>query len=1169
MRDIDNSVLNHDLAVQLTPIDHARFMDYLHATALSVIARFNSSGSLADIDRAISILRIVIDGTPNGHHYWSERLNNLAESLMSRFERTEDVADLSETISAQQKVVHMTHDSNVHMPALLVKLGFSFRRRFQCTGDVRDISEAISVRRAAVHLTPEYHPHMPTRLNNLALSFQQRFESTGDIADISEAITGLQKAVLLTPEGHPNLPMLLISVSLAYQARYDSTEDLADVSEAISAQQKAIYLTPQGHPDLPIRLDNLGNSFQARFTYAGNLTDISNSITVRQKAVSLTPKGHSDIPMLLTHLGISFTCRFGRTGDPTDISKAISYHQKVIHLTPEGHAEMHGRLSNLGNAFSRRYEHTADLADISEAISAHQKSVHLIPKGHAKSPGVLNNLGNSLTCRFRRTGDLNDISEAISYLQEAVVLTPEGHVEMSTWLDNLATAFSYRFKHTGDVNDISEAISGYQKAVHLTPEGRANRRTYLGNLGLSFLIRYRHTGDIPDIFAAISTQQTAVDLTPEGHADMPTSLNNLGRSLLRRFESTDDPTDVSKAIAAHKKAVDLTPEGHANMPALLTNLGDSVLHRFKQTGDLTDVHTAISNYRLAASCSSGPPSERLHAAQNWATCSKAFDSSQTLDAYSLAIQLVSQVAGLEQTIQKRHMSLAEISDISTAAAATAFACGRYEMALEWLEQGRCLVWNQLNDLRNPLDDLRAHDPRMANELMRISKALEISGSRTDPPSLGEGKSMVQKISLQQAASTHVKLAQERDQLLTRIRSIPKFNAFLRPPQAANLLQHLPTTGPVIVINVHEDRCDALALLSGNDAPLHIPLENLTYKQADGLRIKLRSYISSLDVRAREVSNRAGMPYSVNRRAGSVMQDVLGELWECVVQPILNSLGFSHPASDLPRVWWCATGPLAFLPIHAAGKYGLHDKMPGLCVSDFMISSYTPTVATLIERVKKDQNTDLKNSKKVLMISQPNTPNLPPIPGTTTEIEVIRERLSKVNIPFLCLEDSAASLTAVMANIDSHSFIHLACHAVQDLSEPLKSGFYLHDGRLELSAILRKQLPHAGFAFLSACQTSTGDEKLSEEAVHLAAGMLAAGYEGVVATMWSIRDQYGPMVAEFFYDDLLTQAGLEEGQTLNSAGAAHALHYATERVRGGLGDLESALLTWVPYVHFGL
>jgi len=78
-------------------------------------------------------------------------------------------------------------------------------------------------------------------------------------------------------------------------------------------------------------------------------------------------------------------------------------------------------------------------------------------------------------------------------------------------------------------------------------------------------------------------------------------------------------------------------------------------------------------------------------------------------------------------------------------------------------------------------------------------------------------------------------------------------------------------------------------------------------------------------------------------------------------------------------------------------------------------------------------------------------------------------------------------------MESHGSIHLACHATQNLESPLKSGFYLHDGCLELSEIMRQKFSVRELAFLSACQMSTGAEKLSEEAVHLAAGMLAAGY----------------------------------------------------------------------------
>ena len=116
--------------------------------------------------------------------------------------------------------------------------------------------------------------------------------------------------------------------------------------------------------------------------------------------------------------------------------------------------------------------------------------------------------------------------------------------------------------------------------------------------------------------------------------------------------------------------------------------------------------------------------------------------------------------------------------------------------------------------------------------------------------------------------------------------------------------------------------------------------------------------------------------------------------------------------------------------------------------------------------------------------------------------------------------------------------------------------------------MRRQIPNTDHAFLSACQTSTGTKELSDEAVHLAAGMLAAGYRGVVATMWSIKDMYAPQIAEDFYSHLLEEMSGEK--VLNAAGSARALDYSIRRIQEKVGsDTERDLLTWVPYVHFGI
>jgi len=60
-------------------------------------------------------------------------------------------------------------------------------------------------------------------------------------------------------------------------------------------------------------------------------------------------------------------------------------------------------------------------------------------------------------------------------------------------------------------------------------------------------------------------------------------------------------------------------------------------------------------------------------------------------------------------------------------------------------------------------------------------------------------------------------------------------------------------------------------------------------------------------------------------------------------------------------------------------------------------------------------------------------------------------------------------------------------------------------------------------------------------------MLAAGYRGVVATMWSIGDRYGPEIAEDFYSNLIA----DDKNGLSSDGAA--VHFIMPHSRSDRGE----------------
>ena len=146
--------------------------------------------------------------------------------------------------------------------------------------------------------------------------------------------------------------------------------------------------------------------------------------------------------------------------------------------------------------------------------------------------------------------------------------------------------------------------------------------------------------------------------------------------------------------------------------------------------------------------------------------------------------------------------------------------------------------------------------------------------------------MEHKISIQDEANTHVKLAQRWNELLTNIRTIPKFEDFLQPPSCSNLLKNLPDSGFVVIINVHKDSCDALALSSALDEPLHIPLHKFSFAKATNLHNQLNNYLH-----AANLWMRGTQPFRVYD-SGNVIKDILHQLWILVVKPILDSLEFS-------------------------------------------------------------------------------------------------------------------------------------------------------------------------------------------------------------------------------------------------------------------------------------
>jgi CHAT domain-containing protein len=182
-------------------------------------------------------------------------------------------------------------------------------------------------------------------------------------------------------------------------------------------------------------------------------------------------------------------------------------------------------------------------------------------------------------------------------------------------------------------------------------------------------------------------------------------------------------------------------------------------------------------------------------------------------------------------------------------------------------------------------------------------------------------------------------------------------------------------------------------------------------------------------------------------------------------------------------------------------------------------------------------------------------------GTQQELDHIAKHVRPSNIELLL--ESAATVENVKAGMKESTIVHFACHGVQHPTNPTESALLLaNNSKLTLLDISQISLPNAQLAFLSACQTAKGDERLPEEAVHLAAGMLSAGYQGVIATMWSIKDRDAPLIADEVYAELFKDSIPDARQ------AASALHKAVKKLVEGSNGSKS-FLAWVPFIHMGV
>ncbi|KAM7208695.1 CHAT domain containing protein [Rhypophila decipiens] len=521
--------------------------------------------------------------------------------------------------------------------------------------------------------------------------------------------------------------------------------------------------------------------------------------------------------------------------------------------------------------------------------------------------------------------------------------------------------------------------------------------------------------------------------------------------------------------------------------------------------------------------------------------------------------------------------LADSAGLASMAAATALNAGRKPAhALQLLELGRGVIAGLLMDMRGDISDLKREHPKLADEFVFLRDELDSPvGESTSTITSGETPPWELQAKRRREAD------QKFSNLITRIRTQPRFDRFLYPPTEDEIMA-AATPDPIIVVNLSSYRCDAFLVERDRIRVLELPgltVEEVQ-KQAQSLRL----------------SGVAGSYY---------ITTLLEWLWDVLARPILDELNFKVPISgdNWPRVWWIPTGLLSQLPLHAAGR---HTPDSTENVLDRVISSYAASVKALIHgRRHPVQRSAEPHSDKALLVAMRETPDLSgnrTLPFATDEVEMLKHLC-----PFLELQPVTPMLRKddVLHHMQACRIFHFAGHGQSDPVEPSRSCLLLEDWKtnpLTVGDLRDSRLQdHAPFlAYLSACSTGANEVKsLADEGIHLVSAFQLAGFRHVVGTLWEVSDMHCVDVAKVLYTTIAKKGMTDTAVCLGLHQAIRALRDGkitsveiggaeTEdgEVRGrgsragereprdgvlvdeGEDEEGPASFYWVPYVHYG-
>ncbi|GAA2195396.1 CHAT domain-containing protein [Micromonospora lupini] len=1164
-------------ALDGTPPEAPERPHYLSALGRVHRDQFQHLGRQRALPAAVAAHRESLESTAVGDPERPVRLFNLGNVLGDTYEVDRDPAALDESITALRDAARAAATGTPVRTMARMNLGQRLRDRWRLHGRPGDLDEAVDVFTAA---QGSGDPRVAA-LHGTALA--ERFLRDRTPADRDAAIEAYRSALAgfggLDPElagsAQAGLATLLAE-------RHQSDADPVDLDAAIDAYRATLGAGPTpGGTDLDELRQVLAGLLVTRYERRRRPDDATEAVRLLRDGVAAA-RDTERRAHRLAELGHALGVGYADLGGVRALRAGRDALTEAERLLPRTDPLRHQVLNNLGNILRELSDQAGEPALLEPAAVALRAAVAAAAPDSTLLPRYRSNLGLVLQALFTPTQDLAILTEAVQVLAQVSDTTPPGHPDRMPALINYGSALNRRVElfladalpvggqpaeevAAGVAADSEAAVVALREAAEMA-EREADPAEYaqaVATLALAHLLRHQLRDDPAALDEAIGLLELLND-RPSADIDRHRIRTNLGSALLLRFQAGHAAADADAMLAAYRGAVDVLADGHPARTMCLSNLATALEAVATATAAATvDARSAAlaeatAALRAAADVESAPSLLRAGAATRYAAHAEAAGDLRTaLDGYTTAIELIDLVAwhGMDPDDQAR--LLGQFPGLASDAAAVAIALDNPERAVELLEYGRGVLLTRAHDAGADLALLGARAPRLAARLAELQTALD--DFRASPVGADSGGSSAAGAG--PTPEQRYDLASRRRQLLTEIRDRPGFADFLRPPPFDELAR-AAADGPVVLVNVAARRCDALVVADKQVSV--VPLPELTLAE---LLTRTASFLTAIAVLTGPPAPDAPQPQVQRRRsaARTEVAETLDWLWRVIAAPVLDRPPSTPPSADAgpparpsggagsvgewPRLWWCPTGVLTLLPLHAAGPIEGGDG-----VLDRVAPSYTASLRALT-RARLGVPARPEPVDSALFVGMPQTPGLADLPGVAREEEIVRQYVPRVR----SLLGPTATPAAVLAALPDQPVAHLCCHGTQDLRAPAWGRLELAGGALHVRDLWRPASNPAALAVLSACETVRGGAALPDEALTLGTAFQLVGFRHVIGALWSISDTLTVRLCKRLYDGLSVPGGIAPDR------AAVALHAAVRHLREALPDNPD---TWAGYAHLG-